>query len=399
MKKSDKSEPERSRTASKYKVVITGGHHNSALALAKELTERGMAEVVWYGHRHTMLGDKSDSAEYKEVSSSGFVFREIKAGKVYRTFNPLHWLRLPFGFFQALWYLLKDRPDLVISFGGYLAAPVVLTAWLLGIPTVTHEQTTVVGLANKFIALFADKIFITWPQSKKYFEGADVVITGLPLREDIFKYDENHRFFSEKLPVLYITGGKQGSHIINETVAAALPKLLKHFNIIHQCGEHSHFNDKEMLENVVSSLDEKLQARYMVKTYVFSDEIGQVFHEADIVLSRAGAHTIYELAALGKPALFVPIPWVSHNEQYKNARILVNEGAAGILPENRLSPETLRQELFHILENLDSYKDGARRASQAIIFNATERIIDEVEKILEAKGKTAGRAGKEPANA
>ncbi len=369
------------------RIVITGGHHNSALAVAKELVNREIADVTWYGHKHTMLGDKEDSAEYKEVSQSGIKFREIIAGKVYKTFNPIHWMRIPFGFIQGFWYLLIDRPKLVFSFGGYLAAPVVLAAWMQGIPVVTHEQTTVVGLANKFIALFADEIFITWPQSKKYFEGSVVKITGLPLRKELFKYNEEHKYFKEKLPVLYITGGKQGSHVINQTVAKALPELLKHFNIIHQCGRHSHFNDYEMLSSIKKELPKKLQQRYLIYDYVYLDEIGQVFYEADIVVGRAGGHTVYEIAALGKPALFIPIPWVSHNEQYKNARVLVNEGAASILPENRLNPTTLRDELFNMLENLNAFKSGAMDAKQAIIMDAREKIIDEISKILSTQKK------------
>lgn len=157
------------------KLVFTGGHHNSALSVAQEIKKRGIGDIVWFGHKYSMLGDKNVSAEYREVTQNEIRFRELIAGKVYKTFNPVHWIRLPLGFLQAFFFLLQERPDLVVSFGGYLAAPVVFCAWVLGIPIVTHEQTTVVGLANRFIAWFADKVFVTWPQSKQYFPSDKVV--------------------------------------------------------------------------------------------------------------------------------------------------------------------------------------------------------------------------------
>jgi UDP-N-acetylglucosamine--N-acetylmuramyl-(pentapeptide) pyrophosphoryl-undecaprenol N-acetylglucosamine transferase len=368
-----------------YKLVFTGGHHNSALSLAKEIRRTGRAEIVWFGHKHSIIGDKNPSAEYLEVVKSGIKFRELVAGKVYRTLNLLHWLRLPWGFFQAYLYLLQERPDLVVSFGGYLAAPVVFGAWLQGIPIVTHEQTIVVGFANKFISHFADKIFVTWPQSKQYFPSQKVILTGLPLRESIFNTPESEKFFENKLPTVYITGGKQGSHVLNMAVLDGLADLLKETNIIHQTGSNSVTNDYEKLEQARKGLPKDLQKRYIVRPYIFADEIGTIFQQADLVVTRAGAHIVYELAALGLPALFVPIPWVSHNEQYKNARLLVNSGSASILPEDRLNAQTLLAELKKMLEKKDYYRKQAQTAKLQVILNANERISNGIFKILEEK--------------
>jgi UDP-N-acetylglucosamine--N-acetylmuramyl-(pentapeptide) pyrophosphoryl-undecaprenol N-acetylglucosamine transferase len=366
-------------------IVFTGGHHNSALSIAQELVRKDVAEIIWYGHKHTMKGDKSLSAEFTEVSSTGIKFRELKAGKLYRTYNPLHWLKIPLGLIQAFWYLLIDRPSLIFSFGGYLAAPVVCAGWVLGIKVVTHEQTTAVGFANKFIALFANRIFVTWPQSKSYFPQDRVEITGLPLRRELFKNSATKKLFSTSLPVLYVTGGKQGSHVINEAIAGILEDLLQDFNIVHQCGVNTEHNDLERFQKMRAELPEHLKDRYIVKGYYYLDEIGQVFHEADFIISRAGAHTVYEIAALAKPAIFIPISWVSHNEQYKNARILVNEGSAVILPDNRLTPVTLKAEINAMRDSLDRYQESAKRASSIIIPNAQERIIDAVTSILQTK--------------
>lgn len=365
------------------KIVFTGGHHNSALSVARELQSSQDLETVWYGHKHTMAGDSSVSAEYREVTESGIQFRELHAGKVYKTWNLIQLLKVPYGFLQAYYYLLRDRPHLIVSFGGYLAAPVVVAGWMMGIPIVTHEQTTVVGLSNKVISKFADKIFITWPQSKKYFPSQKVTITGLPLRPAIFEVKQEDAYFEKILPTIYITGGKQGSHILNQTIAESLPSLLKHTNIIHQCGSNSVHNDLSMLQEHKEQLPEKLRERYIVKDYFFENEIGAVFNCADLVISRAGAHTVYEIAALGKPALFVPIPWASHNEQYKNARILVNEGLATILPEDRLTAQRLEEEVKRMLKHLDEFTENAERAKSRIIFDATDRIINEIQTLLQ----------------
>jgi len=364
-------------------IIFTGGHHNSALTIARELFEQKKALVVWYGHKYSMFGDLSLSAEYQEVTKSSIPFREVKAGKLYKTFHPLHWLRLPFGFFQAFWYLLRDRPDLVVSFGGYLATPVVLAAWIQRIPSVTHVQTTVVGLANRFIGFFATKVFVTWPQSKRYFDQNKVTITGLPLRPELFQTD-SVPMFTNDLPILYVTGGKQGSHIINETIQKSLESLLLKVNIVHQTGGSTVFNDYDTAIKHKQMLSKQLQSRYRVEKYIYEEEIGSVFSQASIVLSRAGGHTVYEVAALAKPAIFVPIPWVSHNEQHKNARMLVNEGAALLLAEDRLSPETLEKTLDTMLSKYQQFYNQAKVAKSRVIFNAKERIVNEITTMVSA---------------
>jgi UDP-N-acetylglucosamine--N-acetylmuramyl-(pentapeptide) pyrophosphoryl-undecaprenol N-acetylglucosamine transferase len=300
------------------RVVITGGHHNSALVVAEELRKRGY-EVIWFGHKYSMKGDVKPSAEYQEVTKAGFKFVEIRAGKFYRTYHPLKLVRLPFGFFQSFYYLLRVRPNLILSFGGYLAVPVVLWGWLFRIPVITHEQTVVYGLANRFIQPFAQKILVSWKTSLEHFSEKKAVLTGLPLRPKIFKRQKGKFDFKNDLPTVYITGGKQGSHAINQAVAQSLPDLLKKHNLIHQCGGSTIYNDLSFLKKIKSRLPEELKKRYLLRDYIFQQEIGSVFAAADLIVSRAGAHITYEIAALGKPALFIPIPWSYADEQLKNA--------------------------------------------------------------------------------
>jgi UDP-N-acetylglucosamine--N-acetylmuramyl-(pentapeptide) pyrophosphoryl-undecaprenol N-acetylglucosamine transferase len=364
----------------RQRVVITGGHHNSALVVAEALRRKGY-EVFWFGHKFTMWGDKRPGAEYLEVTKAGFKFIEIKAGKVHRTYHPAKLVRLPFGFLQSFYYLLKFRPNLILSFGGYLAVPVVICGWLLGIPSLTHEQTVVYGLANRAIQPFTKKILVSWSSSLKHFPADKVVQTGLPLRPQIFQQQKGEFDFKNNLPTVYITGGKQGSHLINMAVAANLPQLLKKYNLIHQCGRSSVNQDFSYLQKLRKKMSPELQKRYRLRDYIFQEEMGSVFATADLVVSRAGAHTTYEMAALGKPTLFIPLPFSYAQEQLKNAQILTRVGLAEILPQDQLSPRSLSRLMAKMTADLDRYRRNSPQARKLVKLDATQRIIDLIEKL------------------
>lgn len=346
------------------KIVFIGGHHTPALAVVDALTRK--TKIFWIGHKFSMWGDENVSAEYQEVTKRGIPFYDLKAGKLYKTFHPLKLIRLPFGFLQAFYYLLKVRPRLIVSFGGYLAPPVVIAGWFLRIPSVTHEQTVEGGWANRLVAKFAKKIFVSWEKSLKYFPKEKTIVTGNPLRKSIFA-----EIPKSELKTIYITGGKQGSHVINEAVKGALPKLLKKYNVIHQCGRSSVHDDHTELKKLRSE-------KYVLQDYFSEEEIGAVFAAADVVISRAGANIIYELAALGKPAILVPIPWVSHNEQNKNAQILANAGSAIILEEKDLSAESILLHSDELFANLEKFREGGKRAQKLVRLDAAEKIAEEI---------------------
>jgi len=313
-------------------LVFTGGHHTSALAVAQALTSRGWS-IVWFGHRHSQWGDSADSAEYREVLASGIPFYDLKAGKAYGISNPVRLLRIPWGFVQALVWLWRIRPRGIVSFGGYLAVPTVIAGRLLGIPAVTHEQTVVTGWANRAVAPLVKKIFLTWPQSAHQLPKSKAIVTGLPLRPDFPR--PTHPTPAPR-PTVYITGGKQGSHAINQTVFAAAPQILSQFRLIHQTGSSSLHQDAAQAA--------ALAARYpqAYEWFDFDSRRGMsALSRANVVVSRAGAHTIYELALLGKPCVLIPLPLSSHAEQHHNARFLASQGLAIILDQSHLSPANL----------------------------------------------------------
>lgn len=369
----------------KYQIVLTGGHHTSALAVIDALTTSGLPYQFYFvGHRHSMHGETSDSVEYRDVATREIPFYDLKAGKLYRTYDIVEWLRVPWGFFQALAILIKIRPSIIISFGGYLAVPVVLAAWLLGIPAVTHEQTVTSGWANRLIARFVRQVYISWPESAKFFPRKKVVLTGLPLRKEIAALAKELAKTSSELPskksrpTIYVTGGKQGSRVINEALRGCLKELLADFEIIHACGVIDH---QDFLK-IEDGLSQELKAHYVVKDYFSESEIAEVFRVADLVVGRAGAHTVYELAALGKPAIFIPIPWVSHHEQQKNAEVLAALGLAKILPQNQLNSPALLKSCREVVSQLSQLGGPENRARQMVDLKAAEKIATEISRLL-----------------
>lgn len=353
-------------------ILFTGGHHNSALVVAQELQKAGYP-IVWVGHKFTMTGDKAISAEYKEITDNDIPFFELKTGKFYKKRNPLEFLKIATGFVQAFTYLLKTKPRLIISFGGYLAVPVVIVGWLLRIPSVTHEQTVTAGWANKAIIPFVKKIFLTHKSSLKNYPTKKAVVVGLPIRPGFLEAPK----IKTKRKTILITCGKQGSHIINQAVFPIIPKLVEKYKVIHQTGAYITTSDKDRARRIKSSLPKHLQSRYLHKPYFFGKEAVKYLHSAYITISRAGAHTVYELIILNKRNIVIPIPWVSHNEQLENAQLLRRFTATTILEEKSLSPETLLTAIQDI-----SQSKRKERSTLPIIKDATQRIIKELQTYL-----------------
>ncbi len=356
-----------------------------ALAVIEELQRRGGWEIVFFGRKHTAEGDKTPSIESQLVPEKGTFFVPIEAGRIQRRFTrhtiPAL-LKIPFGFFQAFYYLAKLRPDIILSFGGYVSVPVITAGWILGIPSITHEQTTVKGLATRVNSLFVKKIAVSWPQMVKEFSPHKVVLTGNPIRQDVFNVREKFwriLDFHRGLPLILITGGNQGFHFLNEIVGKALPGLVEKANVFHQCGHLNALGDFEKLEGAKQKLPPHVKGRYHVKKYLSAEEMGTFLHYADLIVCRAGANTVSELAALGKPSLLIPIPYAA--EQIENAKMLVEAGIAELLPQNELS-EKLTSSINKMLEGLAFYQENASKAKKLVNLNASKKIVDLVVEIV-----------------
>lgn len=351
-------------------LVITGGHHTPALAVISALEKLCPKEIklnfVWFGHRYSMWGDKNDSAEYLEVRVRKIRFLELRAGKSYLTLNPAKLWRHPLGFWQAWQGLRQLKPDLIVSFGGYLAVPTVIVGRILGIKAITHEQTTAPGLANRLLGHLSAKVYVSWPGTEKYFPAHKVVFTGLPLRPEMKDARDNKleklrskvspqlwQFVNNAeeyhLPLIYVTGGKQGAHAINLLLREGLDDLTKVAAVVHQCGSTSVTNDLVELSKIKNP-------RYFLADYFSVFNNFYLLREADLVVARSGANTVAELATLGTPALLIPLPSSSNDEQFKNADWLGQLGLAEVVAEKSLDQQLFVEKLIQILGHLDEYR-------------------------------------------
>ena len=303
--------------------------------------------------------------EARLAREAGIEFVGVQSGKLRRSkrflglFSRRNFadaLRVPVGIGQAMGAVRRFRPDVVLATGGYVSVPPVIAAGLLGRPVLIHEQTVQVGLANRIAARFARRIALT-------FEGAladlpprlraKAFVTGNPVRAAVFAGDRERAvgrfgFSSEDdaLPTVYVTGGAQGAHILNRAVESVLPELLSECRLIHQCGPP----DQDHLQQMARGLPPELGRRYFVTGFV-GEEIGDVYALADLIVGRSGAGTVTEAAALGKPALFIPLVPTGGDEQTRNARRSADAGAAVILTNADLDGPRLGTEIAALLQD------------------------------------------------
>lgn len=313
--------------------VITGGHHNSALVFAQYAQSQG-DQVYWYGHRHASRNNQALSAEYHEVNNAQIPFFDLPAGRA--TFSLREIFLIPYGWLVAFTLLRRHRPDYIVSFGGYLGAAVGLVGYLLRIPLFIHEQTITAGKANRFLSRFAKRIYLTFPASRRAYPPGKTRLVGLPLRPSIL-HSSPLQLFRRSRPILLVMGGKQGAHVLNEFIFAHLGTLLKHYNIIHQTGEHSQTRDHERAQTLRHHLPSDLRQSYLTFPYILQAEIGGYLHSADLYFGRSGAHITYELAVLALPAILTPLATTYGGEQCLHADYLARTIGAIHLPEPELS--------------------------------------------------------------
>ena len=351
----------------------TGGHTSAGLAVMEALRERGGADVHWIGSR--------SGVEARRVPAAGVAFHTIATGKLRRYWDwqnvpDLFW-RAPAGVVQSWRLLRRLRPALLFATGGFVALPPALAARALGIPIVVHEQTAIPGLANRIVARFAQRIALSFPTSDSSLPADRTIVTGNPLRAELSAGSREaacRRFgFDPALPIVYVTGGAQGSHRINRTVGEILERLLALCQIIHQCGDNVETGDHAWLASRAQSLPGERQGRYALLTYVGA-ELGDVYAAADLIVSRSGAGTVNECVNLGKPAIYIPLPGASGDEQTANARLVATAGGGVLLPQSDLTGSALLDLVRKLIGDRDSLRAMGERARSVAVPDAAARI-------------------------
>lgn len=363
------------------KIVVTGGHLTPAIATIDELKKENDIEIIFIGRARATEGDKAPSVESVVIPNLGIKFYAINAGRLQRKFTRYTlWSlgKVPVGVIQALGILSRERPNAVLSFGSYVAVPVVLAAWVLGIPVITHEQTVKGGLANQIVAKLAKRIAVAWEHSLENYPKEKTVLVGNPIRKELLNLKKKRIFRS----VVYITGGNQGAHTINEMVLEILPQLLEEYEVVHQTGGSEVYKDYESLAALASQLSQKMQHRYTLAKWFDTAETVNIFAKASIIVGRSGANTVVEAMALGLPAVYIPLPISANNEQMKNAKVMEGLGAAVILPQDRLTPKRLLAGVRLVLVNYKKYRENAKKAQKVLKLNAASLLAAETLKII-----------------
>lgn len=334
------------------KILITGGHLTPALSVIEELKDM---EVYYVGRKYTFEGDRAVSLEYEQIKKLNIPFFEIKTGRIQRKitrFTLTSFLKLPVGFWGALKIVKIIKPDVVLAFGSYVSVPIGIVAKLLGIPLIIHEQTLEAGFANRVLAKIADKICISWESSRKYFPQSKTVLTGNPVRREIYELKNT----KPQENLIYISGGSSGSHAINLLLEKELQNLLKKFSIIHQTGDFQKYKDYDRLLKAKENLPKDLAKNYTIVKFLNTTDAAKTIAKSTLLVGRSGINTVTELIILEKPAFLIPLMFSQKNEQLQNARFLQKLGLAEIGLQKDLTSKEFFEKIVLMHKNLDKYK-------------------------------------------
>ncbi len=364
------------------KVIITGGHTTPAIVLINKIKKETDWQIIYLGNKYPFNNKTATSYEYETIKKiPGVKFVPLTAGKIPRHFSLgfFYWLaKIPQGFWQSFQLIKKTNPNLIISFGGYLSTPAVISAWLMGIPSVTHEQTSTVGLASRINAIFAKKVLITFPQTKKHLPRKKTIVSGNVIRKEIFQPKKEKRLHfleKEKKPIIYITGGKTGSLFINNLIIPILPQLTKQYRLIHQAGRLDYKKFIQVKKRLKTS-------SYFVADFFSANEVGWILKHSRLVVSRSGANIICELVLTKKPAILIPLPNTSQDEQEKNAIFLKSVGLAKILNQKTASPTKLLATIKKIINNPRQYSLKSSGVTAKLIDKRARKFFQVIEKTI-----------------
>ncbi|MDQ7033025.1 MAG: undecaprenyldiphospho-muramoylpentapeptide beta-N-acetylglucosaminyltransferase [Desulfonauticus sp.] len=352
-----------------YKLIFatggTGGHIFPALAVAEEIRRR-------YPEWNILFMGGKFGPEKKIIQAKNFPFIALPVrGLMGRGIKGVYQVAgLSWSVLKSFYYLKKYKPDLVMGFGSYAAFPPIWAAQIMGLKTIIHEQNASPGMANRVLGKKATKIFLSFPDEYSFFPAKKVIITGNPVRTELFLVQEKTNFSARNLLVL---GGSQGATVINRAILDCLKELkAARINIWHQTGPKDYAMVKEKYSKTYPKAKVDAFIEDMVKAYEF----------ADLVLCRAGATTIAELSVVKRPSLLIPYPYATYDHQLKNARVLERVGAGLIIMQPYLGEINLATIITDLLDTPQKLQQMALNYTKLGNNNALENIIEELKKII-----------------
>jgi UDP-N-acetylglucosamine--N-acetylmuramyl-(pentapeptide) pyrophosphoryl-undecaprenol N-acetylglucosamine transferase len=350
----------------------TGGHIYPAIAIACEYVERDASrKVVFVGTERGL--------EKQIVPKAGFPLELINVAAL-KGKSGLDLVRniarLPVGFVQAWRVLVRCHPDVVLGVGGYSSGPVLVAAKLRGVPTIIHEANAFPGLANRILGRFTTAVAVAYPESIPRLKREDGVVTGNPIRAEFFQSgDSRQRPATSNQQRLLVFGGSQGSHVLNEAMTGALlflAPLKGTLDIVHQTGPNE-------LDKVQAAYRQSAFATARVVPYL--EPMANELAAANLVVSRAGAMTLGELAAVGRAAILVPFAAATNNHQEVNARVAEKAGGSIVLTEKELTPERLAGVIREFIGNPARTASMGKAAKRLATPAAAKNIVDLIERI------------------
>ncbi|WP_432662070.1 undecaprenyldiphospho-muramoylpentapeptide beta-N-acetylglucosaminyltransferase [Wukongibacter baidiensis] len=352
------------------RIVMTGGgtagHVTPNIALIPRLKELGY-DIQYIG--------TENGIERKLIEKEGIPYHIVNAGKLRRYFDMKNFtdtFKITQGLMQSLAIINKLKPNIVFSKGGFVSSPVVWAAWMNRTPIVIHESDMTPGLANKIALPFARKICYTFPETEKYISKEKSVLTGIPVRASLFAGEKlagkKICGFDNDKPVILIIGGSLGSQVINKTIRGSLKSILNRFQVCHLCGK--------------GNIDKNYEGMKGYKQFEYvREELADLFAMADLIISRAGATALYEILALRKPNILIPLSKkASRGDQILNAGSFKKQGLSHVIMEEELDKESILQGIDKVYEGRDSY-------IKAMSSNKAGNGIDEVIKVIKSCSK------------
>ncbi len=356
----------------------TGGHIFPAISMATEFKGR------FPGSQMVFVGTK-DGLETRVVPRYGFRLLFVQTRGISRK-SYLSNLLLAFyllrGLYQALRILKQQRPDLVVGTGGYVSFPVVMLASLVNIPTMIQEQNSYPGISTRFLAHFADRVCLSYPESGRYFSSPrKLAIIGNPVRADLIHREKNRALkdfgLEQGKRTIFVFGGSQGAHAINSAFLKCLELLECECQVLWQTGQRDFSNISEEVKG----------KRMRCAVYPFIEDMGSAYAVSDLVISRAGALTLAEITACGKPSILIPFPFAAADHQRYNAQALQTRGAARVIPQRDLTPEKLASQIRTLLSDESQLRQMAERSKEMGSPEAAALLVDQMEKLLRKHNK------------
>ncbi len=344
----------------------TGGHLFPAIAVAEEFTGRKTCnEVLFVGTRKGL--------ESSVLPAAGWPVRYVASGGV-KGMGPLRVMRglvrTVYGAIQSIGIIRAFKPAVILGVGGYASVPVVLAGKVMGVRAAVHEQNVVPGLANRLLGRVADRIFLSHPESRRFFPPGKAEVTGNPVRKEIIGSAGGKRDKGGVFTVL-VFGGSRGAKRINEAAAGAFCKMIQAgtpVRVIHQTGADDH--DEIAMRYREADVDAEVQP--------FISDMASAYARADLVVCRAGATTLSELLAAGKPALLVPYPFAADDHQRMNAEAVVKAGAARMIPDGEMTPDRLAAEITELMKNRTLLAEMGEKAGRLSMRDAAARVCDRI---------------------